>query len=110
VSGPESLPEIDVAELADRPDAPLIDVRRLDEYVAGHVPWARPIPLAEVPDRVSEIPRDEPVYVICAVGARSARAAEYLITQGIDAANVVGGTKAWIETGRPVETGDEPAE
>ena len=46
--------------------------------------------------------------VICAVGARSARAAEFLMTHGVEAVNVAGGTKAWIGAGRPVETGEEP--
>ena len=103
----QSVPEIDIAELAAHPETPLIDVREPDEYESGHVPGAKLIPLGEVPDRLDEIPA-EPVYVICAVGARSARAAEYLIAQGRQATNVAGGTKAWIEAGRRVETGTEP--
>jgi rhodanese-related sulfurtransferase len=101
------VPEVEVAELAARtPDGvALVDVRELDEFAVGHVPGAVLIPLADVPERIDEIPDDQPVYVICAVGNRSARAVEYYLRQGIDAVNVAGGTKAWIEAGHPVETG-----
>ena len=54
------------------------------------------------------MPREGPVYVICAMGARSLRAAEFYRSQGIDAINVAGGTTAWIEAGEPVSTGMEP--
>ena len=58
--------------------------------------------------RVGEIPSDGPVYVICKSGARSMRASEWLVTQGIDATNIAGGTMAWIDSGRPVVAGGAP--
>ena len=105
----EPVPEISVDELADRlgDDVVLVDVREPDEYVAGHVATAIPIPLGEVPARSSEIPSDGSVYLICARGSRSRHAAEYLAGRGVRAINVAGGTIAWIESGRPVVTGDE---
>jgi rhodanese-related sulfurtransferase len=101
------VPEVDVATLAaHHPDGvSLIDVREPDEYAQVHVPGAVLIPLADVPERIDDIPDDQTVYVICAVGNRSARAVEYYLRQGIDAVNVAGGTKAWVEAGHPVETG-----
>lgn len=86
----------------------MIDVRQPDEYDAGHVPGARLIPLAEVGMRVQEIPAEGPVYVICLSGGRSARATDYLRRQGVDARSVAGGTKAWVESGRPVIQGSHP--
>ena len=50
---------------------------------------------------------DEPVYVICGTGARSGKAAQFYRSQGIDARNVAGGTKGWIEQGRPVVEGPD---
>lgn len=102
--------EIDVEELVARLQAGaiVVDVREPDEYVAGHVPSARPIPLMDVPERIDEIPTDVPVLVICASGGRSRRAADFLIEQGVDAVNVAGGTRGWIDSGRAVVTGDEP--
>lgn len=103
------VPEVDVAELARRraEGAPLIDVREPDEYDEGHVPGAQHIALGTVPDRVAEVPEGRPVYVICAKGGRSLKAAELYRSQGIDAINVAGGTTAWIEAGNPTVTGME---
>lgn len=102
--------EIDVDTLAERQGSGsvVIDVRMPDEYVEGHVAGARLIPLPEVPDRLAEVPTDQPVLVICRSGGRSLRATEFYVAQGIDAANVAGGTMAWIESGRAVVTGDQP--
>jgi rhodanese-related sulfurtransferase len=85
--------------------APLIDVRQPDEYAEAHVAGARLMPMDELPERLDEIPTDAPVYLICATGRRSDRAAEWLLTQGFDAANVAGGTRAWIEAGKPTVSG-----
>ncbi|HEY3143024.1 MAG TPA: rhodanese-like domain-containing protein [Acidimicrobiales bacterium] len=107
----DGVPEIDVTELARlrAGGATLIDVREPDEYEGAHVPGAQPIPLGTVPDRIAEVPADEgSVYVICAMGGRSLKAAEFYRANGIDAINVAGGTKAWIEAGQPVSTGSEP--
>jgi rhodanese-related sulfurtransferase len=100
------IPEIDVVELASRhaAGAPILDVREHHELVAARLPGAHHIPLGEVVDRVGEVPNEGTVYVICARGARSARAVEHLRTQGIDAVNVAGGILGWIEAGLPVET------
>ncbi|MGZ4728933.1 MAG: rhodanese-like domain-containing protein [Acidimicrobiales bacterium] len=105
-----SVSEIDVEALAGlhAAGATVLDVRQPDEYEEAHVAGALLIPLAEVPDRVAEIPAAGPVYVICRSGARSMRAAEWLVSQDIDATNVAGGTLAWIESGRPVVTGGAP--
>ncbi len=107
---PPAVPEVDVDELAAarQGGAPLIDVREPDEYEAVHVPGAVLVPLGDVMARVDEVPRGEPVYVICATGNRSARAVEWYRTQGIDARNVAGGTKAWVESGKPAVSGALP--
>ena len=105
-----TVPEIDVATLESlMADAVvLVDVREDDEYTDGHVTGALPIPLATVPERFGDLPTDSPVYVICALGGRSARAAEFLRAQGIDAINVAGGTQAWVDGGRAVVRGSSP--
>jgi len=105
------VPEIDVADLARlRADGPvtLIDVREPDEYDTAHVPGATLVPLATVPDQLDEVPADGTVYVICAKGGRSLRAAEFYRSQGIDAVNIAGGTTAWLDAGEPATTGMDP--
>jgi rhodanese-related sulfurtransferase len=101
------IPEIDVVELARLREAgvALVDVREDDEFLEARVPGAHHIPLAQVPERVAEIPTEGTVYVICARGGRSAKAAEHLRGVGIDAVNVAGGTLAWIDAGYPTESG-----
>jgi len=108
--GPPEVPEVDVDELdrARGQGAPVIDVRQPDEYDGGHVPGARLIPLAEVGMRAQEVPAEGPVYIICLSGGRSARATEFLRRQGVDARSVAGGTKAWVDSGRPVTHGSQP--
>jgi rhodanese-related sulfurtransferase len=101
-----AVPEVDIAEFAARREAgePVLDVRTAVEYEQAHVPGVLLIPMDELVERVEEVPEDR-VLVICATGARSAHAAEWLQRQGIDATNVAGGTVAWAQAGHPVETG-----
>jgi rhodanese-related sulfurtransferase len=109
------VPEIEVTELAARraEGAVLIDVREDDEFAAARVPGAVHIPLGEVVERIDEVPTEGTVYVICARGGRSARAAAHFRSLGIDAVNVAGGTVGWIDAGLPIDegagSGDSPA-
>jgi rhodanese-related sulfurtransferase len=82
----------------------VIDVREPDEYVTGHVPGARMVPLARLA-QVSDLPRNRPVYVICASGNRSKAGASLLTGAGVNAYSVAGGTGAWMSAGRPVVQG-----
>jgi rhodanese-related sulfurtransferase len=79
-----------------------IDVREPHEYVAGHVPGARLVPLADVPRRLAEIPRKGRAYVICGTGNRSLQVTAELVAAGYDAWSVRGGTSGWERTGRPL--------
>jgi rhodanese-related sulfurtransferase len=88
--------------------AVVVDVRNPDEYEAGHVPGAKLLPLGELAARQDEIPDGDPIYVICALGGRSLVATKALVGAGYHAVSVAGGTKAWIEQGRPFVTGDRP--
>jgi rhodanese-related sulfurtransferase len=83
--------------------ATVIDVREPDEFATGHVPGATLVPLMSVPQRLGDLPEGDPLYVVCAVGARSAQAAAFLSARGVEAVNVDGGTRDWIAAGYPVE-------
>ncbi|MFW6090778.1 MAG: rhodanese-like domain-containing protein [Actinomycetota bacterium] len=102
-----SVPEVTVDELAAAHAAGelVVDVREPDEYAQAHVPGAVLMPLGSVPARHAELPRDQTVYVVCAVGARSMQAAQYLARLGYDVRNVDGGTNDWLAAGMPVESG-----
>lgn len=100
---------IEELESALQSGATLIDVREPDEYTAGHVPGAVLVPLASVPAALARFSPESTNYVICKSGARSYRACEFLVGQGLDAVNVEGGTMAWIISGRGTVAGDQPA-
>lgn len=101
--------QITVDQLPD--DAVVLDVREDDEWQAGHIDGVTHIPLAEVPQRLGEIPEADTVYVVCRSGGRSSRATEWLNDNGRGAVNVDGGMKAWAAAGKPMvsDGGSSPA-
>ena len=108
------IPEIDIDELERRraAGAAVFDVREPDEYAEVRIPGAVLVPLAAVPEAVEEFraaATGQAVCVVCAVGGRSGQAVGFLRSLGVDAVNVAGGTNAWHQSGRPVETGPASA-
>ncbi len=102
----DATPEIDVNGLAAARDhGLLVDVREPDEYAEGHVPGALLIPMGQLADRIDELDRSTPVYVICASGNRSSAMTDLLRSSGFDASSVTGGTAAWAQAGQPLEKG-----
>ncbi|MDQ5815519.1 MAG: rhodanese-like domain-containing protein [Actinomycetota bacterium] len=87
--------------------AEFLDVRRDEEYAAGHVAGAVHISLQQIPLRYEELPGNRPVIVTCQVGQRSGLATEFLRARGIDAHNLEGGLELWLSQGLPLVTGDE---
>ncbi len=94
--------EISVADLeaALADGAWVLDVREVDEFTAGHVPNAKHVPLATVPENLHLITETETIYVICKAGGRSMKAATFLEAQGYTAVSVAGGTDEWAGSGR----------
>ncbi len=63
--------------------AAIVDVRTPDEFADEHYPNARNIPVNQIQARMGEIgPKDAPVVLYCASGARSALAAKLLKAAG----------------------------
>ncbi len=102
-------PEISVTELKRMHDENepfmLLDVREDDEIATASLDFARHIPMANVPERLTSLPKDRPIIVMCHGGTRSGRVAKYLEENGFpDVANLTGGIDAWsvaIDPGVP---------
>ena len=89
---------------AQNTDSLVLDVRTTQEFAEGHVPGAKLIPVQELEARVSEVPTDKAVFVICRSGNRSKTASELLVKTGRNnISNVEGGTLAWVAAGYPIE-------
>lgn len=80
-----------------------IDVRTPEEYAAGHANRTRNIPLDQLPEKLSDLEKAEPVYLICKSGVRSKKAAQILVDNGFkQAISINGGTDAWEAAGLPM--------
>jgi rhodanese-related sulfurtransferase len=79
----------------------LLDVRSEDEWADGRIAGSVHIPMDQLMQRLDEV--DDRVVCVCAVGARSARVAEYLNAQGREAVNLDGGLYAWTASGFSIE-------
>ena len=82
--------------------ATLLDVRMPMEYVHGHVSGFVNLPLDELRERLDEIPKDRPVYVMCQSGMRSYLAYRILVANGYEAYNFAGGYRYYqlVESGK----------
>jgi hydroxyacylglutathione hydrolase len=100
--------EVDQNEVEARPrEAVLLDVREPQEFADGHVPGADNLPQADLATRLSEVPRDRPIYLICQGGFRSLRAAQFLKQMGFtDVASVKGGTESWRAANKSLALGN----
>src|SRR5262245_25130137 len=91
-------------------DAYLLDVREPEEWAAGHVEGATHVPMMQVPGRLSELPTDREMVVMCRVGQRSAQVTAYLRANGFERVNNLdGGLVEWAAAGRPLVSEDGSA-
>ena len=81
----------------------LLDVRTSDEFALGTLPGAVNIPLDELRDRLSELPKDRMIYTFCAVGLRGYLAYRILTQHGFDKVrNLSGGLKTYRAATAPI--------
>ncbi len=81
---------------AKRKKLPIIDVREEMEYQLGHVPQAINLPLSTLTENYQQLDKNQPYYLICQMGSRSAQACAFLSQQGYQVTNVLGGTSVWL--------------
>ncbi len=77
-------------------EATVVDVRPGEEFQRGTFEGAINIPMKEFADRMDEIPKEKPVYLLCHTGERSVEYVDLLNLSGYDAGNVEGGYRAFL--------------
>lgn len=103
----ETVEQLDVTALkasAGKNNVQIIDVRSPEEWSHGHLPAARHIPLASLPERIGEIDPAKPIVLQCRGGGRSAIATSLLLAHGLsNATNLIGGYDEWVARGFATE-------
>jgi hydroxyacylglutathione hydrolase len=99
------IPQMTVHELSDSGALPL-DVRKDEEWLAGHVPDARHVFLGALRERLGELDKQAEIATYCASGFRASIAASLLAADGFEQVrNVPGSWKAWQAAGLEVAGG-----
>lgn len=99
------LSPVEATLLINREDAVVVDVRDETEFVRGHIPNARHLPLADLARRSGELEKFKNRHIIlyCASGSRSANALAQLRKAGFEKLfNLRGGMMEWEKAGQPV--------
>ncbi len=75
----------------------ILDVRRADEFAAGHIPGAVNVPNESIGNReITELPdKEQLIFVYCRSGRRSKEASEKLVKLGYTSIVEFGGINDW---------------
>lgn len=74
----------------------ILDVREKNEYDENHIPHSISMPLGELEERIHELDKEKPIYVVCRTGNRSDLAAHTLSKSGYkQVINVIPGMSQW---------------
>jgi rhodanese-related sulfurtransferase len=83
-------------------NAVILDVREPFEREICAIKDSLFVPMRQIPENTSTLPRDRPLLILCHHGARSLRVTQYLRAQGFsNAANIAGGIDAWAREIEP---------
>ena len=85
----------DIPLLQKRDDVTLLDTRTVYEYMRSHAEGFINIPVDELRERLTELDKSKPVYVMCQSGLRSYLATRILMQNGFDAYNFAGGYRLY---------------
>lgn len=107
VTDPDKLAAVgreELLEQARRGELVVIDVRPVDEYATAHLPHARSLPLAEIEQRLDELPRDREILAYCRgpFCLFADEAVALLQAWGYRARKLSDGVSEWQAAGLPV--------
>ena len=94
---PESLPDIEPSELAQRlgDGLDIVDVREPWEYEIARIGTSRLLPMNQLPASLDSLDAERELVILCHHGVRSGMVAEWLRSQGYRARNLAGGIDRW---------------
>ncbi len=85
----------DVYNMMNDADVQIIDVRESYEWAMGHIPVATLVSLQTIPANLDQLDKSKKTVVVCASGGRSVSASNFLVQQGFEVYNMVGGMMGW---------------
>ena len=102
----ESVSRKQLIEQARKGDIVMIDVRPQAEYEAGHLPFARSMPLDEIGKRIAELPKDKEIVAYCRgpFCLFAEEAAKLIASKGRKVSKLLDGVAEWRSAGMPLET------
>lgn len=108
MADPRALAQVGRDELlaqARRGEVVVIDVRPQAEYDTAHLPFARSMPLAELEQRLAELPKRTAIVAYCRgpFCLMSDEAVKLLAAKGFRAHKIFDGVSEWQSAGLPVE-------
>src|SRR5690606_31363061 len=76
--GGASVTAAQAVQMINQRQAVVVDVRGAEQYAAGHIAQARSLPLADLDQKASSLPKNKPLVIVCDQGRDSAKAAAKL--------------------------------
>ena len=103
----EPISSVDLLNRLKHEQALVIDVRPAEEFAAGHIPGALSVPLAELKNRLAELPRESEIVAYCRgpYCVLAPQAIEILRRAGYRARRLEEGLPEWRLANLPVELG-----
>lgn len=74
----------------------IVDIRNREDYERNSIPNAVNIPIEQFQEKLPDLDKSKPVYVLCHTGERSERIVDLLEEAGYDVANITGGYRAFL--------------
>jgi rhodanese-related sulfurtransferase len=103
IRGKHTLSTLQAIQLLNKGKVSIVDVRKSDEFNAGHLRNSKHIPIDDLDQRVSELDKSQAVLVVCQSGVRASRAAANFKRAGFAEVYVLeGGFTEWRSQGLPV--------
>ncbi len=98
-------------EKARQGEIVVIDVRPASEFDAGHLPFARSLPLDELEERLADLPPDRAIVAYCRgpFCLMSDQAVALLAARGYRVRKILDGVSEWEAAGLPLEQGESQA-